>query len=153
MAKPGTKPQPTHLKMVRGNPGKRKLNDQEPQPDMEMPQPPPMLSAEALTQWEVVAPQLHQMGVLTMIDASALEMYCVAYGNWYAAQEKIKEFGPLVMARSGYLQQSPYMQIANKAFEQMRAMLPEFGMTPSSRSGLKTGETSNNKNPFASLRD
>ena len=153
MAKPGTKPQPTHLKMVRGNPGKRKLNDQEPQPDITMPEPPAILSEQALAQWDVVAPQLHQMGVLTMIDATALEMYCVAYGNWCEAQEKIRKFGPLTKSPSGHLQQSPYMQIANKAFEQMRAMLPEFGMTPSSRSGLKTGETNNNKNPFASLRD
>lgn len=30
--------------------------------------------------------------------------------------------------------QSPFLAIANKAFEQMRAMLVEFGMTPSSRS-------------------
>ena len=153
MAKPGTKPQPTHLKMVRGNPGKRKLNDQEPQPDITMPEPPAILSEQALAQWEVVAPQLHQMGVLTMIDATLLDMYCVAYGNWCEAQEKIRKFGPLTKSPSGHLQQSPYMQIANKAFEQMRAMLPEFGMTPSSRSGLKTGETNNNKNPFASLRD
>jgi phage terminase small subunit len=29
--------------------------------------------------------------------------------------------------------QSPYLAVANKAMEQMRALLAEFGMSPSSR--------------------
>lgn len=153
MAKPGPKPQPTHLKTVRGNPGRRPLNEKEPEPDTTIPDPPPTLSEKALKQWDLVAPQLHKMGVLTQIDATALEMYCVAYGNWAEAQEMIKEYGPLVKARSGYLQQSPYMQMANKAFEQMKAMLPEFGMTPSSRSSLKTGDTDKpRENRFGTIR-
>ena len=62
MAKPGPKPQPTNLKIIRGNPGKRDLNSNEPQPDMVMPDPPDTLSDEARAQWDVVAPQLHTMG-------------------------------------------------------------------------------------------
>ena len=136
MAKPGPKPQPTNLKLIRGNPGKRPLNTSEPTPDMQMPEPPDGISAAALSQWRIVAPQLHKIGILSLLDATALEMYCVAYGNWRDAQEKIRKFGPLVKAKTGFLQQSPYMQIANKAFDQMRAMISEFGMTPSSRSNI-----------------
>ena len=136
MAKPGPKPQPTNLKLIRGNPGKRPLNTSEPTPDMQMPEPPDGMSTAAVSQWHIVAPQLHKIGVLSLLDATALEMYCVAYGNWRDAQEKIQKFGPLVKAKTGFLQQSPYMQIANKAFDQMRAMISEFGMTPSSRSSI-----------------
>lgn len=151
MAKPGTKPQPSHMKLVRGNPGKRPINENEPQPDMDLPTPPEGLSDHALKQWDIVAPQLHKMGVLSKIDATALEMYCVAYGNWREAQEKIRRYGPLVKAKSGFLQQSPYMQIANKSFEQMRSMLAEFGMTPSSRTRISV-PTEKKNNVFAQLK-
>ena len=134
--KPGTKPQPTKLKMLRGNPGKRPLNKSEPDYGVEMPEPPAHLSEEALAQWDLVAPQLNAVGMLAKLDGTAMEMYCVAYGNWVHAQEKIRQFGPLIKHKSGALQQSPYMQMANKSFEQMRQMIAEFGMTPSSRSGL-----------------
>jgi phage terminase small subunit len=33
--------------------------------------------------------------------------------------------------------QSPYLQIANKSMAEMRKWLTEFGMTPSSRAGMK----------------
>lgn len=36
----GRRPKPTHLKVVTGNPGKRKLNDKEPTPAKEIPGPP-----------------------------------------------------------------------------------------------------------------
>lgn len=36
----GRRPKPTHLKVVTGNPGKRKFNDKEPQPAREIPSPP-----------------------------------------------------------------------------------------------------------------
>jgi hypothetical protein len=35
----GRRPKPTHLKVVTGNPGKRKLNDKEPTPAKEIPSP------------------------------------------------------------------------------------------------------------------
>ena len=134
--KPGPKPQPTKLKLLRGNPGKRPLNENEADAGDKMPKPPKHLSPAALKQWKIVAPQLNEIGLLAKLDGPAMEMYCVAYGNWADAQEKIQKYGPLVKARSGFLQQSPYMQIANKAFEQMHKMIGEFGMSPSSRSGI-----------------
>ena len=154
MAKPGPRPQPTSLKVIRGNPGKRKLNSSEPQPDKTMPEVPEALSDEASAQWELVAPQLHSMGVLTRIDSTALEMYCVAFGNWRDAQAKIQQFGPLIKSeKTGFFTQSPYMQIANKAFEQMRAMISEFGMTPSSRSRLIADKgMADTGNRFAKIR-
>lgn len=46
----GRRPKPTHLKVVTGNPGKRKLNDKEPTPAREIPSPP-----EHLSDWGKVA--------------------------------------------------------------------------------------------------
>ena len=45
MAPPGRKPKPTHLKLVTGNPGKRKMKTgAEPKPVREMMMPPPQKS-------------------------------------------------------------------------------------------------------------
>jgi P27 family predicted phage terminase small subunit len=131
---PGRRPKPTRLKLLQGNPGKRKLNREEPKPRPSLPEPPVYLSSEAKEHWGVVAAQLSEAGLLTDLDRDALALYCEAYARWVHANQQLARFGPLVKSPNGYPMQSPFLAIANKAFEQMRAMLVEFGMTPSSRS-------------------
>lgn len=77
---------------------------------------------------------LDRIGVLTEIDGTALAIYCQAYSTWVEATERIKKTGMIVKAPSGYPIQNPYLAIANKAIDQMKSLLAEFGMTPSSRS-------------------
>jgi hypothetical protein len=49
----GPRPQPTTLRLLRGNPGKRKLNRDEPQPEIPpaVPDPPPHLLPLARDEW------------------------------------------------------------------------------------------------------
>lgn len=128
----GRKPVPTALKLVRGNPGKRPLPENEPTPkgDAVMPD---WLSPEAAKHWPLVAGQLHDAGILTSIDTTALALYCEAFARWRAASDQVAKFGSVVKAPSGFPVQSPFLAIANKAQEQMTKLLIEFGMTPSSR--------------------
>jgi P27 family predicted phage terminase small subunit len=130
------KPVPTALKLVRGNPGKRPLNANEPTPPAlaEARQPPDWLSPAAQKHWPDIAGQLHEAGILTSIDVAALGLYCEAFARWRDANAQIVRFGTVVKSPSGYPIQSPYLAIANKAHEQMTKLLAEFGMTPSSRS-------------------
>lgn len=133
----GRRPKPTKLKLLQGNPGKRKISENEPEPEICVPDPPDHLSDAAREHWEQVACELAEAGILTRIDRDALGLYCEAYARWVHANEQIQKFGPLVKAPSGYPMQSPFLAIANKAFDQMRAMLTEFGMTPSSRTKVQ----------------
>ena len=119
----GRKPVPTALKLVRGNPGKRPINRDEPRP-----------SREAAKHRPAVAKQLREAGLLTAIDATALGLYCEAFARWKDANARIVRYGTVVKSPNGYPIQSPYLAIANKAHEQMTRLLAEFGMTPSSRS-------------------
>jgi P27 family predicted phage terminase small subunit len=73
-------------------------------------------------------------GLLTKLDRAALVGYCIAWGQWSEALDALRSHGTLVKSPSGYPMQSPYVAIANKAFEQWSRMLAEFGMSPSSRS-------------------
>ena len=134
--KQGRKPKPTHLKLLAGNPGKRKLNASEPKPRASIPRCPAHLSPEAKAEWKRMARRLHSLGLLTELDGAALAIYCQAYGRWVAAEQKLTEFGPVIKSPGGMPMQSPFLAIANKAMEQVRSLMTEFGMTPSSRSRI-----------------
>ena len=137
----GRKPKPTKLKIISANPGKRPINDSEPDPDKSpvCPDAPEHLSDAAKAEWGRMAPSLYDIGLLTKIDVSALEAYCTAYARWVEAEDKIRAHGMIVKSPKGYPMQSPYLAIANRAVDQMRGFLTEFGMTPSSRSRVSVG--------------
>ena len=49
----GTKPTPTHLRLLQGNPHKRSVNPVEPQPEqIPLPDPPEHLQGHARLEWE-----------------------------------------------------------------------------------------------------
>ena len=138
----GRKPKPTRLKLITGNPGNRPLNEDEPKVEKKKgcPRAPRHMSDGAKEGWRKLAPMLHEAGLLSKVDELALEACCEAYGRWRQAQDQVREFGPLIKTPSGIPIQSPYLQIANKAFEQMTRMLTEFGLTPSSRSRIRQSD-------------
>lgn len=141
----GRKPKPTKLKLVTGNPGKRKLNDSEPVSELIKPEPPEYLSREAREGWSLMSEELFHSGILTRLDVPALEVLCVFYGRWRKAEELIKKAaasgsngGLTAISQKGLVIQNPMIGIANRASEMLMKCLVEFGMTPSARSRIKT---------------
>jgi hypothetical protein len=51
----GRKPVPTHLKIIRGNPGKQAINKSEPKPSDREPIMPEVLQGEALVEWHRIS--------------------------------------------------------------------------------------------------
>lgn len=135
MAPRGRKPVPTPLRLLRGNPGKRAIADDEPAPPVVgSPDPPAGLSGEAREEWTRRAPQLLAVGLLTEVDVPAFTAYCTAWGRMIDAEAKLKTTGEVVATPSGYPIVNPYRSIANKALSQCQQFWSEFGMMPSSRS-------------------
>lgn len=130
----GRKPQPTAIRRLNGNPGKRCYNGAEPVPPKDMPSCPPHLSDAAYDEWQRIVAVLHGMGVVTTVDRSALAAYCQCYGRWVEAEQKLKETPTLFKTPSGYIQQSPWLGIANRQLELMGRYMAELGITPASRS-------------------
>ena len=58
----GRRPKPSHLKVVTGNPGKRKLNDKEPTPAREILSPPAHLTDWGKVAWGKLTVLLDGMG-------------------------------------------------------------------------------------------
>ena len=136
---------PTRLKILEGNPGKRKLKV-EPDPAPALPDPPPHLDTYALEEWKVISKSLYALGLLTEIDKNTLAAYCGAYSRWRHAEEELN----VLRAREGALNalvqktvsgnwiQQPLIGIANKAAADMMRYASEFGMTPVARAKLGT---------------
>jgi P27 family predicted phage terminase small subunit len=148
----GRKPTPIPLRLLRGNPGKRNLHlDEQPKPaDIALDEPPPMwLDEDGVREWRRLAPKLRRLKLLTEIDGDALALYCQCYAQWKQATAKLREFGTVIKGKGGFPVMSPYVPVANRAMAQMKAFLIEFGMTPSSRSRVRTAQDSAAGDPFA----
>lgn len=144
----GRKPTPTNLKLLRGNPGKRPLNQNEPKPAPIAPKCPSHLGKEAKKEWRRVAPELEKLGLLTKIDMAAFAAYCQAYSRWVEAESMIRKHGMLVKTPNGYPVISPFLTIINKSLDQMKAFLTEFGMTAASRSRINVSGGEKSEDTF-----
>ena len=87
----GPKTQPTPLRIIRGNPGKRALPKDEPKPRDQKPYRPEYISndATALQEWERLSEILTHMRVLTEADYIMLASICVTYATMVKAQKAI----------------------------------------------------------------
>jgi P27 family predicted phage terminase small subunit len=148
----GRKPKPTHLKLIEGNPGKRKLNKGgEPKPPPIAPECPAWLMPEAQQEWGRIAPQLEALGLLTLVDGAALAAYCQAFARWKQAETRIVKRGLTMKTPNGEIQR-PEVAIAQKSVQIMKAFLTEFGLTPSSRTRLNIKPTAG-KDPMEKMLD
>jgi P27 family predicted phage terminase small subunit len=135
----GRKPKPTELKVLTGNPGKRRLaaSPAGVGGTGRAPTAPAWLPDEAKREWRRVARLLTATRVLAESDLSALALYCEAYARYRAALDEITgKDGKLTLTvdtGTGSIKAHPALTIMNQAQGQMRAILVEFGMTPSSR--------------------
>ncbi len=152
MARRGPKPMPTSLKLLRGTKRADRLNLNEPRVRAAIPPCPEHLGSEARKEWRRTARELARLGLLTKIDRTALALYCQAWGRWVEAEEALRKYGTMVKSPTGFPMQSPYLAVANKAMEQMRQLLVEFGMSPSSRSRVHAEPSAEEEDPLEQLR-
>jgi P27 family predicted phage terminase small subunit len=136
----GRKPVPSHLKAVKGTVRPCRVNRDEPKPAADDIAPPEGMSKLALSHWRTVSRHLQEARIITNIDTTALMIYCEVYATWRDATDQINKYGSVVMGKDEYPVRSPYLMVAQKSFEQMKAMMTEFGMTPSSRTRIKVVE-------------
>jgi len=135
----GRKNIPTHLKILRGNPGRRPLPETEPHPDItdKVPDPPKYLDDIARDEWLNMAPKLHALKLLTELDITALAAYCKCFSVWVQANNMVSLMGDFIVGSKGSLVQNPAVSTAKHAEIELRRWLVEFGMTPASRTKVQ----------------
>jgi P27 family predicted phage terminase small subunit len=144
----GPPKKPTAWRRAEGNRGKRAWNRAEPKPPEGTPDCPEHLGEEARAEWYRLVDTLVSMGVITIVDRAVLAAYCQAYGRWVEAEQKLQETPVLFKTPSGYIQQSPWLNIANRQMELMGRYMAEIGLTPASRSRIAIMNPANEPEPI-----
>jgi len=142
MGKRGPRPTPTKLKILRGNPGCRPLNKNEPQPPASGVTMPAHLGPVAQARWGELLPIVQAMRVMTDADVEALARYCDTYEWWLAVRAKLRAEGDTypILNDGGevkYIAQRPEVSIAHKLATQLRQLEQDFGLNPSARTSLQ----------------
>jgi P27 family predicted phage terminase small subunit len=143
----GPPKKPTAWRRAEGNRCKRAWNHTEPKPPEGIPDCPDHLSEEARAEWHRLVDTLVGLGVITIVDRAVLAAYCQAYGRWVEAEQKLKETPLLFKTPSGYVQQSPWLNIANRQMELMGRYMAEIGLTPASRSRIAIASSADQHEP------
>ena len=137
----GRKPKPTNLHILNGNPSRLDLKNKsktEPKPQKDLIPCPDYLKDNevAYEEWNRIVPELYRLGLLTLVDRAALELYCSQYAIYRDALEEIKNEGiTTTNIRSG-AKAHPATQVAREAAKIIKSIATEFGLTPSSRSRI-----------------
>jgi P27 family predicted phage terminase small subunit len=137
----GRRPQPTKLRVLRGNPGRRPVNPHEPQPPPvgdEFETPPAEVSTDLLAaaEWRRVIPILRACGLASQAERSALVALCQQWSRYLEAHGKVRELGMIVRKPSGVPMINPYLAVADRALAHCGKLWGELGLTPSGRARL-----------------
>ncbi len=131
---------PTQLKLAQGTLRKQRINHNEPMPSNDLVAMPDYVLGDAVAIWQEMEQRLKSVGLLTNLDIDALAMYCISRARYEKAIKKLAEEGELHVTPNGLQQASPWLSIANKAHEQMTKKGAEFGLSPSTRSGVEVAK-------------
>lgn len=143
MGRRGPPPQPTQLRVIRGNPSKAPLPEGEPKPEEDDGAPPPSLHGVALEKWNATVPILRSMGIWSAADRGTWERYCVVYSQWLRNREMCERAGEVIVFKTKDKNGNPYMQVSPFATQMYRAaeMLlrieQQFGLTPAARTQVR----------------
>lgn len=137
MGRRGPPPTPTALKILRGNPGRRPLNPNEPQPERASPTCPEWMPPAGRTEWERIVPELDRLNMLTLLDIGMLEGLCNAYARAIRADKEVEERGITFTTDKGFVVKNPAVGVGDAAWDRYKKFCAEFGLTPASRSRIQ----------------
>lgn len=141
----GRSPKPTALKLIAGNPGKRALNKQEPDPDyLQDLTAPAWLPPGAKAVWDEMAPLASRAKLLTEVDVQAFAMGCVAVAQYRLAMNRAGNAlvkSKVVTDDDGNPVEAgehinPWALVQSMAFKQAMAVFDKFGLTPQARTRI-----------------
>ncbi len=146
----GPLPEPTALRILKGNPSGKPLPVDEPQP-YRLPsiEPPADLGAIAADVWRRNAAELDRLGLLTMIDWEIFYRYCWTAEQWYKMKADVDARGALFYKtkknrRTKELEivstvQNPAWYMERSYAQELSRMEMALGMNPSARTRISIG--------------
>src|SRR5690242_4377367 len=140
MARTGRPRKPTVLKLLAGNPGKRKINRREPKIAGGTLTPPTWLGNAAKQEWRRLAKVLPK-GLITQGDRQVFAQYCQCVARLQAAEKALDESGTVfITGEAQYPMPHPNVKIVKDLNQTLRGLMADLGLTPSSRSKIEIPE-------------
>lgn len=156
-----SRPKPTKLKILEGNPGKKKLNRSEPEPPPGLPEMPLWLSEfpVAVSEWNREGAILSGMGTLTTADAGIFAMRCYLADQIQEMASEIKTEGRVAYtAKMDSLGNEVMDAKTNPKAIQIKNLMTEYrqigsllGLDSSSRTKLSVDMEAGKKSKFSDL--
>lgn len=155
MGQRGPKPQSNVIKLLRGNPGRRTLDLHDGvQPEVAVPDAPRHLSKEARKEWRRITVELDELGLVSRLDRAALAIYCQTWGRLVLAEQALERKRQAAITAgedeaeavfiqctpTGFMRESALLRIVSKLQQDCDRYLASFGMSPSSRSKVKSSD-------------
>lgn len=164
MGRPGPKPLPANVHVLRGNASKKPLGSilDEFRPEVEIPDFPARIWPEAKKEWKRSATEPEGYGLISKLDRAALVLYCQAWAKmvWAeraltramkvaeeareAAERDGREYtggdGLMVKTANGNFTYSHHWVVGKHAASEVKRYLDLFGLSPSARSRVTVSD-------------
>jgi P27 family predicted phage terminase small subunit len=136
---------PTKLKILKGTLEKSRVVSNEFTPNTVNELQPRYLSDPyQLEEWQIITSELAAAGLLTNMDISLIEAYCVEAAKYRTAIEHLDAEGMIKVGKMGdYI--NPWHMISERSFDRMYKMGVVFGLSPSARAKIPTNKEKGNK--------
>lgn len=140
----GPAPKATNMRILEGNPSRRPINNDEPQPEAGA-ECPYWATDGAREVWKEVAPVLIECGILTKADCVMFAAWCDAVANHKAVSQQLDAAICVPLEddpEPAYIQKQVKALIASQRnyAELMVKFGTKFGLSPSDRTGLKVSK-------------
>lgn len=131
----GPRPQPTHLRVLHGNPSKLPAPIDEPLGVGVLWAPPEWFDDEQRGQW-AYAIENAPAGLLTATDREILVVWVVASIEHARAAQEVRKLGQIVKTKEGNAIQNPFLPVVNRQALIMMRAGGEMGFSPASRASI-----------------
>ena len=121
-------PPPTPHNLLAPDSFRRGLGSDEPSPDVKIPTPPTWLCTRGRAEWKRLTRELKKVGLITELDRTILALHCNAVADVAQLRRVIEE---------GVIVRGPEIARMNDAIYLLMKTGQQFGLTPSSRRGLR----------------
>jgi P27 family predicted phage terminase small subunit len=145
MGKRGPAKTPTAILKIRDSRVLYDRPENEPEPQLGIPDRPLDISEPAGQVWDQLVGELDSMGVLSVVDWRAIQRYCELFVDWKVAQDFIRRNGTVYTItetddkgkqKLARVCKYPQVNVRDSLAQQLLRIEQEFGLTPSSRAGL-----------------
>ena len=129
-------------------------NKQEPKPRSIEPPKPDVVKQDPIAnqKWDSLANLLDEVGLLANTDGELMELFCITFSQYRKLLGQVNKTGFTLVSKEldgVTVKRNPIMTEYKAAADMLRRLIPEFGLSPSSRSRLVAVSSESRKDdPF-----